>query len=186
MALPLPVATGRRVGRDAPVYTYRRVAGVPPVGMLRAHSGALDPDGFARPHPHAHDFLVLVCVERGDGTFRVDDREWSLATGDVYVVAPGEVVAPGDGLQHADAWAVFFPPDVVEDGGPGAFLSWRAHPLLFPFVRGVAGGAQRLRVPPDARAGFSERLAALERELRERRDGYDEAASRRVTTVPSP
>jgi AraC family transcriptional regulator, transcriptional activator of pobA len=58
---------------------------------------------------------------------------------------------------------------------PGAFLSWRAHPLLFPFVRGAAGGAQRLQVPPADRPAWSARWLALNRELTGRRDGYHEA-----------
>jgi AraC family transcriptional regulator, transcriptional activator of pobA len=57
-----------------------------------------------------------------------------------------------------------------------SFLSWRAHPLLFPFVRGAAGGAQRLTVPPAERPAWSERFVALDLELQRRQDGYREAA----------
>jgi AraC family transcriptional regulator, transcriptional activator of pobA len=78
---------------------------------------------------------------------------------------------------------VYFPPDVIEPGDVGAFLSWRAHPLLFPFVRGVAGGAQRLHVPPGQRSAFVEHAAALEREVRERRDGCNEAAIAHLTLL---
>jgi AraC family transcriptional activator of pobA len=180
-----PRETGRRAGRSVPVYTYSRVPGVPPVGVVRSHGGALQPDGFVRAHPHAHDFLVLLYVERGGGTLRMDDREWPLVTGDVFVIAPGEVVAPEEasGLHEAEAWAVFFAPDVIEPAAPGAFLSWRTHPLLFPFVRGVAGGVQRLHVPPGDRAACSERFSELERELRERRDGYNEAVLAHLTLL---
>lgn len=166
-----------QAGRPFPVYAYDRLPGVPPVSVVRSGGGGPDPDVVVPARPHAHDFLVLFYVERGDGSVRVDDREWRLGTGDVVVVAPGEVVAPGSGIgaRLPEGWAVFFPHDVVDPSVQGAFLSWRAHPLLFPFVRGVAGGAQRLHVPPADRDGFSVRLAALERELRERRDGYNEA-----------
>jgi AraC-like DNA-binding protein len=172
------------VDRGVPLYAYVRLPGVPPVGVLR-WGEVQRHDTKERLHSHAHDFLVLLYVERGGGSFRVDGREWSLGTGDLFVVAPGEVVTPGGGAdgEHSAAWAVFFPPDVVEPSLPGAFLSWRAHPLLFPFVRGVVGGAQRLHVPPADRAGFSERLAALERELRERRDGYNDAVLAHLTLV---
>jgi AraC-like DNA-binding protein len=158
---------------------------VPPVSVLRAQPGALDPARFVRTHPHAHDFLVLLHVEHGGGSVQVDGRTWTLATGDLFVVAPGEVVDPGGAgeLGPAAGWAVFFPPDVVESAAPGTFLSWRAHPLLFPFVRGVAGGAQRLRVPPAERAGFAARIAALDEELRERRDGYNEAVLAHLTLL---
>jgi len=67
--------------------------------------------------------------------------------------------------------------------GAGAFLSWRAHPLLFPFVGGAAGGAQRLRVPAANRAAWSERFSALDAELQQRRDGYGEAAQAHLTLL---
>ncbi len=175
-------SSARWAGRGVPVYAYDRVAGVPPVGVLRAH-GPMHPGTFGQPHPHAHDFLVLLYVERGGGSVRVDERDWPLAAGDVFVVAPGEVVDAGGPGGDADAWAVFFPADVVDPGVPGAFLSWRAHPLLFPFVRGVAGGAQRLHVPVAARPAFSERLTAMRRELQERRDGCSEAVLAHLTLL---
>ncbi|OLT10161.1 hypothetical protein BJF78_29155 [Pseudonocardia sp. CNS-139] len=164
---------------------YRRVPGVPPVGVMRACSGELDPARFGGGRAHAHDFLLLVHIERGGGTVRVDGRLWELAAGDVFVVAPGEVVDPvgSGGLDGTAGWAVYFPPDVVDAAAPGTFLTWRAHPLLFPFVRGVAGGAQRLRVPPAERAAFTARLGALDEELRGRRDGYNEAVLAHLTLL---
>ncbi|WP_219420414.1 AraC family transcriptional regulator, partial [Pseudonocardia nigra] len=135
-----------------------------------------------RSHRHAHDFLVLGYVAAGGGPIRVDGRDRRLETGDVLVVAPGEVVTPeaGHELDSGDLWIVFFPPDVVE---AGAFRTWRAHPLLLPFVRGVAGGVQRLRVPAAERPGFAEHIAAMDRELRERRDGYDQAVLAHLTLL---
>jgi AraC family transcriptional activator of pobA len=177
----VPVRTGTRAG--APVYGYRRVPGVPPVGVVRVHDGHLSPD-VVPPRPHAHDFLVLVYVERGGGRIRLDDREWRVDAGDVLLVAPGEVVTFVEPeLHHAEGWSVYFPPDVIQPGDLGAFLSWRAHPLLFPFVRGVAGGAQRLHVPPEQRAAIVDHVVAVEREVRERRDGCNEAAIAHLTLL---
>lgn len=101
------------------------------------------------------------------------------------MIAPGEVVGPGDGggLGAVDAWGVFFAPDVVAADTPGSLLSWRAHPLLLPFVGGAAGGAQRLRVPAAERATWAMHLAALESELRARRGGSDEAAVAHLTLL---
>lgn len=48
--------------------------------------------------------------------------------------------------------------------------------MLFPFVRGGAIGALRLRVPEPDRPEWSDRLRALHDELAQRRDGYREAA----------
>ena len=64
------------------------------------------------------------------------------------------------------------------------FLSWRSHPLLFPFIRGTGNpGAQRLRVPPDERDPWSGRFAALDAELGRRRDGYREAVLAHLTLL---
>jgi AraC family transcriptional activator of pobA len=157
---------------------------VPPVGVLRAEAGGLHPGRFARMHPHAHDFLVLLIVERGSGTFHLDGRAWTLAAGDLFVIAPGQLIDPrSDDLDPVACSTVFFPADVVESAAPGTFLSWRSHPLLFPFVRGVAGGAQRLRVPPAERAAFAARIAALDEELEQRRDGYNEAVLAHLTLL---
>jgi AraC-like DNA-binding protein len=170
----------RQVARQAggvPVYAYDVVPGEPAVTVARMGPGTPGwPPGPG--HAHAHDFLVLAWFERGGGTMRLGARDWQIAAGDVYVVAPGEVVGVGEeapGLDNVEGWAVSFTAEAL-GSRPGAFLSWRAHPLLFAFVRGVAEGASRLSVPPADRPGWSRRFEALDRELRQRRDGYQEAA----------
>jgi AraC family transcriptional regulator, transcriptional activator of pobA len=180
------LGTSRIRGRrddGPPVYTYEVVPGVPPVSAIRLGQapspGGLPPGA----HPHSHDFLVLTFhLERDGGSLRLGDREWQIEAGDVYLIAPGEIVDPS-GLEEAEGWAVFFPPEVFGSQAPGAFLSWRAHPLLFPFVRGAAGGAQRLKVPSADRPSWSEHLSALDIELRQRRDGYQEAALAHLTLL---
>jgi AraC-like DNA-binding protein len=134
---------------------------------------------------HFHDFLVLAYFERGGGSLRLGKRQWRIAAGDVYIVAPGEVIGIGDpsGLAAAEGWAIAFPLEVFGPQTPGAFLSWRAHPLLFPFARGAAGGVQRLSVPPADRPAWSARCAALDLELRRRQDGYREATLAYLTLL---
>jgi AraC-like DNA-binding protein len=176
--------TGRRVG-GAPVYTYRRLPGVPPVTVLRYPGADLPAGGVPPGHTHAHDFLVLCYFESGGhGALRVNGREWTVRPGDAFVIAPGEVIAAGTrGLAEPAFWTAFFPPDVFGPPTTGTFLSWRSHPLLFPFVRGAAGGMHRVRVPPADRPAWSDRFRALERELAERRDGYNEAALAELTLL---
>jgi AraC family transcriptional activator of pobA len=171
----------RRRADGAPVYAYERLPGLPPVSMLRLAGPRLPPGD----HAHAHDFLVLLYFEHGGGGLMLGGRDWPAEAGDAFLIAPGEVVAPRDarGLARAEAWAAFFPLEVLRLEAPGAFLSWRSHPLLFAFVRPSAAGAQRLRVPPEQRAAWSERFAALDRELRERHDGYGEAAQAYLTLL---
>jgi AraC family transcriptional regulator, transcriptional activator of pobA len=182
------LGTTRMLGRrdDGPaVYTYEAVPGVPPVSTIR-FGRKLPSSGPPPRHAHSHDFLVLAYFERGGSSMWLGDREWQIQAGDVYVIAPGEVVGVGDdasSLHEAEGWGVFFPPEALGDQAPGAFLSWRAHPLLFPFVRGAAGGAQRLKVPPSERPSWSERLLALETELGQRHDGYREAVLSHLTLL---
>jgi AraC family transcriptional activator of pobA len=181
------LATTRRLARRAvgpPVHTYESLPGVPAVSIARLDRNALegaDPD-----HAHSHDFLLLAYYERGGGSLRIGDRQWRVESGDAYLIAPGEVVGVGDdpgGLAEADGWAVYFPPEGLGPQAPDALLAWRAHPLLFPFARGAASGAQRLTVPATDRRAWSERLSALELELRARRDGYHEAAVAHLTLL---
>ena len=181
------VGTTRMVGSrgDGPsVYTYEAAPRVPAVGVVRLNQEA--PSDGPPEHAHSHDFLVLVYFERGGGSMSLGERTWPVEAGDAYVIAPGEVVGVGDdanGREEAEGWAVFFPPAVLGSEAPGTFLSWRAHPLLFPFVRGAAGGAQRLKVPPAERHSWSERLSILDLELRRRQDGYREAVLAHLTLL---
>jgi AraC-like DNA-binding protein len=177
----------RRLDRRAggpPVYAYESVPGVPPVGIALLDRDALE-DADSE-HAHTHDFLAVAYYERGGGSLRIGERQWRVRAGDAYVIAPGEVVGVGDdlrGLAEAEGWAVYFPPEGLGPQAPDALLAWRAHPLLFPFVRGAASGAQRLRVPSRERPAWSQRFSLLERELRERRDGYREAAVAHLTLL---
>src|SRR5215203_294709 len=182
------LGTTRMLGsrRDGPpVYTYDMVPGVPPVSVIRL-GRELSPGGLPQGHTHSHDFIVLAYFERGGGSMWLGDKEWQIAAGDVYLIAPGEVVGVGDdasGFEEAEGWGVFFPLEVLGDQAPGTFLSWRTHPLLFPFVRGAAGGAQRLKVPSSEQPSWSERLLAMEIELVQRHDGYREAVLSHLTLL---
>ena len=144
------------------------------------------PDGPPEGYAHTHDFLALAYFERNGGSVRLGDREWRIEAGDAYVIAPGEVVGMGadaGGFKEIQGWTVSFPPEALGEQVPGAFLSWRAHPLLFPFVGGAAGGAQRLTVPPEERDSWTGRFSALDAELRGRRDGYREAILSHLTLL---
>ena len=175
---------GRRAG-GLPVHTYEAVPGVPPVRVLRFDSHERRPESHPQ-HAHSHDFLALAYFERGGGFLRLDNREWPVEDGDAYVISPGEVVGAGvgtSGFRRGKGWTVSFPPEALGSQAPGVFLSWRAHPLLFPFVGGAAGGAQRLKVPLHEQPSWSERLSALDQELSRRRNGYPEAVLAHLTLL---
>jgi AraC-like DNA-binding protein/quercetin dioxygenase-like cupin family protein len=167
-----------------PVYAYKQVPGLSPVSVARIDRSSME--AVEPGHAHAHDFLVLAYFERGGGSLRLGAREWRVTAGDAYVVAPGEVVGvggDGDGLRGAEGWAVSFPPEGLGNDAPDALLGWRAHPLLLPFARGAASGAQRLNVPPSRRGAWTAHFVALEQELRERRDGCREAVVAHLTLL---
>jgi AraC-like DNA-binding protein len=137
-------------------------------------------------HAHVHEFLTVAYFESGHCRVRIDAEEMEAREGTVLVVAPGEVigtpVAPYR-LEEATAWSAYFLPDALGAEATRALLSWRSHPLLFPFVRGTDAGVQRLEVPAGERAWWGQRFALLDRELRERRDGYGEAAISLLTLL---
>jgi AraC family transcriptional regulator, transcriptional activator of pobA len=174
-------ASGGRAG-GLPVRTFEAVPGVPPVRVLRCPAPGPHRDQPPGRQAHTHDFLGLMYFEKGGGSLRLGNREWRIEAGDAYVVAPGEAVG-ADGFGGVEGWTVSFPPEALGLQAPNVFLSWRAHPLLFPFVGRAAEGAQRLKVPPGERASWSERFSGLNLELGRRRDGYREAALAHLTLL---
>ncbi|MEO3747254.1 AraC family transcriptional regulator [Plantactinospora sp. B5E13] len=166
-----------------PVVGFGHVPGIVPVAVARVPEDA-PVVGPAAGGAHAHDFLVLFYARHAAGRVLIDRRTWTVSDGDLFVVAPGQVVSFGDshGEVVADGWVVWFPVDVVRPGMSGPYSSWRTHPLLFPFARGT-DRAQRLRIPLADRPGWDERFAVLDAELRARRDGHREAALAHLTLL---
>ena len=123
-----------------PVYRYQQRAGVPPVSVIRidtaAHAG-LPPD-----HRHAHDFLVLVYVEEGGGSFAVDGVDRPLRAGEVHALPAGQVVGVGavSVFARCRAWTVAFTPDAVPALASVSPLAWTHHPLLALFAPGAGHG----------------------------------------------
>src|SRR5829696_10489514 len=74
-----------------PVYRYEQRPGVPPVSVIRFDTEAAHAE-LAPDHRHAHDFLVLVYVEEGAGSFAVDGSQRPLSPGLVHAVPPGQVI----------------------------------------------------------------------------------------------
>ncbi|MEV4758938.1 AraC family transcriptional regulator [Micromonospora sp. NPDC049559] len=166
-----------------PVMGFGHVPGNAPVSVARLPRG-MPVVASAAGGAHTHEFLVLCYAHLADGTVLIDGRTWTVTDGDLFVIAPGQVVSLGDPFERVvtDGWAVGFPADVVRPGTRGAYSSWRTHPLLLPFARGT-DRAQRLRIPPAERAAWVERFASLDAELRARRDGHQEAALAHLTLL---
>src|SRR5207302_6012680 len=128
------------------------------------------------------DFPVLMYVERA-GQLAAGDLPCSVQDGDAYVLAPGEVVDPAVVDPIAAGSAVFFDPTALGGDSQAPWPSWRAHPLLFPFLHGIPGGLLRLRVPPARRPVWTATIAAIETELADRRQEYRQAALAYVTIL---
>jgi AraC-like ligand binding domain len=145
-----------------PVYRYEQRPGVPAVSVIRfdaeAAHAALPPN-----HRHAHDFLVLVYVEEGAGSFVVDGVERPLRAGQVHAVSSGQVIEVSaiSELARCRAWSVAFTPDAVPALAAVSPLAWAHHPLLAMFAPGAGRG---LVAEPD-RARWSAWLTELAEEL---------------------
>jgi AraC-like DNA-binding protein len=174
-----------------PVYRYVLEPHTPPVQVLRFEHE--DPHPGDR--PHIHDFPALLYVARdeepppadragaGRNTEQPGTEPGWLRAGDLYLVAPGNVVRrPASTFRRIGATAVFFAPEAVGHEGTRA-ASWRSHPLLFPFLHGTPTGLLRLRVPAAERPEWSRTIGALETELAQRRDGYRQAALAHLTLL---
>ncbi|GIJ78386.1 AraC-type DNA-binding protein [Micromonospora phaseoli] len=163
-----------------PVAFFDRAPGAPAVAIARV----TDDTPTGKTGAHSHDFLVLFYAHRGSGTVLIDEAVWTVNEGDIFIIAPGQVVSAIDPHRKLviDGWVVWFPTDVIRPGTGGPYSSWRTHPLLFPFALGVER-AQRLRIPASGRAEWWQRFVAIDAELRGRRDGYHEATHALLTLL---
>ncbi|WP_218148351.1 helix-turn-helix transcriptional regulator [Lentzea xinjiangensis] len=157
-------------------YAWQHVPGELAVAVMRlGHDTGINGAHEA----HSHDFPGIAYFGAAGGVVRTGRQVRHVEAGDLFVIAPGDVMgsAHSDDLVGAHGWGVFFTADALGPDTPGAHLAWRTHPLLFPFVRGGATGALRLRVPQDQRDEWTARIEALHDELQQRREGYREAVS---------
>lgn len=172
------IARPVRYRAGVPVYRYRTAPDVPPVSVLRFDPHA--PPGHGR--RHIHDFPVLIYVERAERALS-DGQPYPARDGDAYVVAAGTVIDPAVLGTVAAGRGVFFDPAALGGDGQAPWSSWRSHPLLFPFLHGIPGGLLRLRVPPERQQAWSSAIAAIERELADRAEGYRQAALAHLTLL---
>lgn len=145
------------------MYEYRTDLDTPPVSVLRARR-----DDLLERRLHIHDFPVLWYVENA-----------SL----VYVVAAGEVIDPRQVGHAEDGVGVFFDPAALGGDGRSPWPGWRAHPLLFPFLHGQAGGILQLELPASLRSSWTAAIGSIETELDTRQEGYRQATLAHLTLL---
>ena len=165
-------------GQGFSTFTYVPAPGEPSVTMLRFGATSTGP----LPGPHVHDYLALAYFDADGGSLRTSSQTWSLRAGDAFISAPGDVADPR-GLRDAHGWAIFFTTDALGSPASAPFLSWRSHPLLFPFIGGGSPGVRRIVVHGPDRAIWSSGFEGMARELDARREGYREAVTARLTLL---
>ncbi|GAB2498257.1 hypothetical protein GCM10027063_42150 [Promicromonospora xylanilytica] len=168
-----------------PVYGHPAGPGAPPVLVTRVD---VDVDHAHVPpdHRHAHDFLVLVYVERGGGSVTLNGQDTPLRGGDVHAVPPGQAIGAATlaGLRHCRAWSVAFTPDAVPSLASVSPLAWGHHPLLALFALATLPAGAHATVPAVERPRWSAWLTELEEELSEPgRLGAREAAAALLTRI---
>jgi AraC-like DNA-binding protein len=146
-----------------PIYQYRTDPGTPPVSVLRP-----GPDDVPERRRHIHDFPALWYVP-SDGL--------------VHVLAAGEVLDPAQVPRLDAGVAVLFDPAALGEDGRSPWPAWRAHPLLFPFLHGHAGGILRLELPAARRSAWDAAIRSIETELAGRQEGYRQAALAHLTLL---
>jgi AraC family transcriptional regulator, transcriptional activator of pobA len=146
-----------------PIYEYRTDPDTPPVSVVRS-----GPRDFVERGRHIHDFPAL----------------WYLpAAGLVYVAAAGQVLDP-ERLENREAGvAVFFDTAALGEDARSPWPAWRAHPLLFPFLHGRAGGVLRLEVPATRRPLWDNTIRAIETELTAGEEAYRQAVLAHLTVL---
>ncbi|MEV5652310.1 AraC family transcriptional regulator [Nocardia sp. NPDC052254] len=147
-----------------PVYGYRGDPAVSPVSVVHIE----EPVTQERNHRHIHEFPALL---RNPGT------------DSVYVVAAGEVIDATEVPVFDGCVVVIFDPRALDGAGRSPWPTWRAHPLLFPFLHGRRGGLLQLELPANRKAMWDTVIASLEIELTDRAEGYREAALAYVTLL---
>lgn len=168
-----------------PVYRHPARPGMPPVQVTRIDFAAEHPHPPPA-HRHAHDFLVLVYVERGGGTVSLGNQEVPLRDGDVHAVPPGQAIGSAElaELHHCQAWSVAFTPDAVPSLASVSPLAWAEHPLLALFALAPRPARASANVPDAERPRWAAWLTELGEELSEPgRLGAHDAASALLTRI---
>lgn len=116
----------------------------------------------------------LIFLEAGLGWYQLGHRKLSVTSGDLILVAPGEVLDL-QGLQQTRNRIVTFDANWITPVSPGLYQQ-RPKPLDLPILlRFESIKTGQYTLPPADRDRWLERLRLLERELTERLPGYLES-----------
>lgn len=120
---------------------------------------------------HLHDLYELVYVHEGKGTFFIDKTFYDKEPGDLFVI-PGNTIHRA--FPEADdpivSTAVFFAPSLAQTESLGG-----AYAPLSCFELAVKRKRHKIELPADIRKCLLEAMDEMERETRERKNGYRQA-----------
>jgi AraC-like DNA-binding protein len=134
-----------------------------------------------QPQPHAHSFYTLLVFESGRGEHRLAGRAFSVAAGDVLLIAPGETYDLSK-LEQPQGFMVVFELDAL--GFSGEVLTQMPDELmLLSFVRPQGLDVGHIRLTPSQLEVWLRHLITIEHELAQRPLGFSEAARALLTLL---
>lgn len=149
--------------------------------MPRLEVKRLEQVRLDQPQPHAHSFYTLMVFERGRGEHRLGGRSVSVAVGDVFLIAPGELYDLSKLLQPHGFFAVF---ELDALGFSGEVLTQMPDELLLlSFVRPQGLEVGHIRLDQAQLEIWLGRLATIENELNLMALGFAEAARALLTLL---
>jgi AraC-like DNA-binding protein len=125
--------------------------------------------------PHAHSFFELFFIEAGEGWYTVGNCQIWAKSGDLFLIAPGEVHDPS-GLDRATKWVVGFSADALNPTYAGAdILLMLPDRLLNSFIQTESAETKHFYIPTEMRSRWLILLGQLKSELCDKEFGFTEA-----------
>jgi AraC-like DNA-binding protein/quercetin dioxygenase-like cupin family protein len=126
--------------------------------------------------PHAHSFFELFFIEEGEGWYLVGDRQLWAKSGDLFLIAPGEVHDPS-GLDHATKWIIGFEAKAVHPAYADAnIFLMLPNQLIKSFLPVNNLKVKHLSIPEKERSRWLDLFGQLKNELGNQELSFIEAA----------
>jgi len=127
---------------------------------------------------HGHTFFELIYFERGAGIHALGGVESQAQAGSLFVICPGEL-HDCTHIGHAEGWVLLFTRAALEQGAESLVFSreWLPrHPLFDPFLSLAIRRRNPICIAKEDRNRWSERMQALEAELKNTQVHYRHAS----------
>jgi AraC-like DNA-binding protein/quercetin dioxygenase-like cupin family protein len=126
--------------------------------------------------PHAHSFFELFFIEEGEGWYMIGDRQLWAKSGDLFLIAPGEVHDP-NGLDHATKWIVGFEAEALHPAYTDAnIFLMLPNRVIESFLPINNLKIKHFYIPPKERSRWLDLFEQLKNELGNQELSFIEAA----------